>query len=119
MATPTTFARSGADIAIPLAIQTDPATVASIQISDALKMGLGEYFADQTQGFPWVQQVLGVKNPVIAAITALIRSAILAIENVATVIDVSVTFSVHTRTFSYTWDAVLADGTTIDGDGAV
>jgi hypothetical protein len=116
-----TFARVGSDLAIPLALVSDPQTVAAILIGDALKMGLGEYFADKLQGFPWIQQVLGQKNPNIAAITTLIREYILAVPNtnVASVVDVSVTYNPTARSYQYSWAAVLGDGSAVQGGGIV
>ncbi len=114
-----TLARNGADIAIPMAVETDPQECARIKIQDQFELGLGEWFIDQTQGVPYVnggsRQVLGVKNPNLGAIRALFRSIILQTPGIVAVQELTVSYDPGTRQLSYSFAAVDDTGALVEG----
>lgn len=110
-----TFARTiSGDLQIPRVLVTDPAQVARQTIIDKLSVWQGEWFLDQNVGFPWVQKVLGIKNPNITEIKALLRQTILSVPGVVEV-AASATFNRSKRSFSYSFAATLNTGQTIKG----
>jgi len=110
-----TLARAGADIAIPVRIETDPAKCARIKIQDEFELGAGEWFADTLQGVPYVGPILGTKNPNINAIRALFRSIILGTPGIVAVQEIFVVYNPRARTLSYTFAATLNTGAVIIG----
>lgn len=110
-----TLARNGTDIAIPMAIQRDPATCAMIKINDQLQLGLGEWFIDTSQGFPWLQKVFGIKNPPIASISAMIRKVILGTPGIIIVNELNVSYDPSGRVLYYPFKATLNTGAVIKG----
>lgn len=71
-----------------LVLQTDRAECAATQLTNKFRMGLGEWFLDVRQGFPWLTSVL-VKNPNFAILgnlfrrTALTEVAIVEVESIS------------------------------------
>jgi hypothetical protein len=115
-----TLQRNGADILIPITIQTDPQHCARIKIQDQFELGQGEWFIDVTQGVPYVrsttgQPILGVKNPNIAAIRALFRKIILQTPGIVAVQELDVVYDPAARELSYTFAAVDDAGAIITG----
>lgn len=116
-----TLARAGADIAIPVRIETDPAKCAQIKIQDEFELGAGEWFADTAQGVPYVRPVngvgpiLGVKNPNINGIRALFRSIILGTPGIVAVQEIAVNYDPGARTLAYSFAATLNTGAVITG----
>ena len=129
MATPVatlvaTLARNGADVAIPIAIQTEQRECAALSIQDEFSLGYGEWFADIQLGVPHVKtlnglQILGTKNPNITQIRALYRSIILNTPGIVSVIELKVTYLPGPRTVSYSFVAVCIGGGTITGNNNV
>jgi hypothetical protein len=119
-----TLARNGADIAIPVRIETDPAKCAQIKIQDEFELGSGEWFADTAQGVPIVRAVngvgpiLGVKSPNISAIRALFRSIILGTPGIVAVQELVVNYQPGPRKLSYSFAATLNTGAIITGGNA-
>jgi hypothetical protein len=52
------------------------------QVAIRLQFFLGEWFLDLDFGFPWFQEVLGVKPPPLARVEALIREQVLTTPDV-------------------------------------
>jgi hypothetical protein len=86
-------------------------------IRDILGLWLGEWFMDQSVGFPWLQRVLGLTNPNVTQIAALIQQAILAAPYVISV-KASSTFDRTRRAFSYFFAAQLDTGQVVTGGSA-
>jgi hypothetical protein len=112
---PTTTERSlSGDLQLPRVLVTSIAQVARQQILDGLGLWQGEWFLDQLAGFPWAQRVLGIKNPNVTQIQALLRQFLLSVANVVSVVA-SATFDVTRRAFSYTYTASLSNGQQLVG----
>jgi hypothetical protein len=102
------------DLAIPRVIVTDPASVALQTIIDTLALWLGAWFMATNEGFPWIQQVLGIKDPNVNAISGLLQQAILYCPYVVSV-TAQVFYSGAQRSFAYTFQAFLNTGQIITG----
>ena len=117
-----TLARNGADVAIPISIETDPPTCAAIKLQDQFELAAGEWFADTSQGVPYLRPVngigpiLGVMNPNIAAIRALFRSIILGTPGIVAVQELAVNFNPATRTLAYYFAATDNTNAVITGE---
>jgi hypothetical protein len=115
-----TLCRSASgDLAVPLAIQTDPGTYTSWKIQDELGLWLGEWFIDVTVGFPWVNRVLGLKNPSLSQIRALLRQAILETPLVVSLVDLNLSLNPKTRALAYAFRAFLQNGAQVTGGTGV
>lgn len=88
------------DVAIPLKIETDRATLTRQKITDQFNLWLGEWFLDTTQGFPWIQRVLGIKNPSLTQLRSLFREAILEAPGVSSVDQLTLSVNPQTRGLS-------------------
>lgn len=110
----TTARTASGDLQLPRVILTDPAQVARQSTVDSLSLWLGEWFLDNSVGFPWLQQVLGLKNPNITKIKALLRQTILAQPYVVDVVA-DAAFNRSTRAFAYSFAATLNTGQIITG----
>jgi hypothetical protein len=102
------------DLQLPRVILTDPATVAVQSIKDILALWEGDWFLDTGAGFPWLQSVLGVKNPNVTEIKGLLQQAIMFAPYVVSVTAVAV-FNTALRAFFYTFQATLNTGQIITG----
>jgi hypothetical protein len=102
------------DVAIPRVVVSDPAQVALQTIKDLFALWQGSWFLDQSVGFPWAQAVLGIKNPNVSQIQALIQQALLSVTGVVTVVA-QVVFNRIQRAFGYAFAATLNTGAIITG----
>lgn len=102
------------DVSIPITINSNPQECAQIKLQDEFQLGLGEWFIDTTQGIPYVQQILGQKNPNITNIRALFRTVILNTPGIVSVQEIRV-FLNSARQFSYTFSATDNTGAIIQG----
>ena len=77
-------------------------------VRSSLQLFLGEWFLDLSVGFPWFQEILGVKPFRPPAVKDRFRKAILAVPGVAAFINADLTFDGETRqargTFAYRVD---------------
>lgn len=80
----------------------------------ALGFFLGEWFADQSVGFPWRQQVF-VKSPNLDQIKAAVRTCLLGRKGVTAVDSVVLDFDRSSRNLSIKWSARCSLGV-IDGN---
>lgn len=110
----TTLRTASGDLVFPRVIVTDPATVALISIRDILGLWLNSWFLDTLAGVPWVQKILGVKNPNLTDVQSTLRKAILSAPYVISVTATAL-FNSSTRDFSYNFSARLDTGQTIVG----
>jgi hypothetical protein len=69
------------DANVNLAVATEPYALAQ-DAASAIKLFLGEYYWDTTQGVPWLQQILG-QRPAIALVKALLEQAAETVPDVA------------------------------------
>lgn len=84
------------------------------KIQDVLKLAEGEWFADARVGVPYLQKILGQKNPDVGAVRRILLDAILSVPGVA-VADVALVFDPNKRRFSYSWNATDDEGQQIPG----
>jgi len=117
----TTWARTASgDLLFPTlgsgqsALVTDPGAQCAITLQDKLSFWLGEWFLDTSQGVPWLQ-VLGIKNPNVSAIRAMLRSIIEGTPPVVSVNELSAVFTPARRSFAYQFSATLASGQVLTG----
>lgn len=79
------------------------------QIRIRFRTFLGEWFYDRTAGFPWFQQVLGVKGDV-QQFEGLFRQVILTTPKVLSIETFSFTFDQRTRVLTVTFRAKTSEG---------
>lgn len=82
------------------------------KIETRLKFWQGEWFLDRRLGFPWLQRVLGRRDP---PVDPLVRSAILSIIDVVSVQSLTINFDNRTRAYSLSYAVVSTDGTVVSG----
>ena len=83
-------------------------------VTIALEFFLGEWFLDQSVGVPWFQDIF-IKNPNSAAIQAIIRTAILAVDGITSVSNVTISTAPQTRGVTITWAATGDLGQLVSG----
>lgn len=103
------------DIAVPLAIETDPATLTRNKLTDEFNLGQGEWQFDTTQGFPWIQQILGLKGITRTQIRALLEDAILQTPRVVSVDELQFSVNRATGALAYAFQATIDTGEQIAG----
>lgn len=94
-----------------LAVATGLAAVAS-GITAAIRLFMGEWFADASAGHPWFQTTLGVKNPDLNLVRQQLRKTILGVPNVLSISRLDVTFDPSTRVMTVNWQALSDIGQT-------
>jgi hypothetical protein len=114
----TTERTSTGDLVLPRVIVTDPASVALQTILDTLALWQGSWFLDLSAGFPWLQAVLGQKNPNVTLVKGLLQQAILYCPYVVSVTAL-VFYSAAQRAFAYNFQALLNTGQIITGGSNV
>lgn len=103
------------DLAFPLRVVQDPTAVTVQKITDEFNLWRGAWVFDQTQGFPWLQNVLGITNPSLNSIRALFRKALLSTPRVVGVSSLNFSFDSRTRDLRYSWTAQLDTSQVIAG----
>ena len=78
-------------------------------IKTRLRLFLGEYFRDITDGTPWFEQILG-KGTSMSAREAALRNRIVRTPGVVRLTSFSTTFDLNTRTYSVTAGALTTYG---------
>lgn len=78
-------------------------------ILQRLRFGQGEWFLDNTQGFPWFQQAF-TKGADLGKIDALIQNTILGTPGVTSLQDYSSSVNSAARLFTITFQAVTTNG---------
>ena len=111
----TTLRTPGGDLVIPRVIVTDLASVVRQQILDGLALFQGEWFLDQSAGFPWFQTVFGRKLVSTAQINQALRQFLLGVPGVASIVASS-TFDGARRLFTYAFQGFLTNGLAVSGD---
>lgn len=96
-----------------LRIVSDLATVTAQKAADMLNLFLGEWFLDSSQGTPWFQLILGVKNPDFNLIRSALRKRMLSVPGVSAVKDISFNWIPSKREVDYSVSLVLSTGQTI------
>jgi hypothetical protein len=78
-----------------------------------LRTFLEEIFTDPTKGVPWIQSILGQKNPSLGDVGGLLRREILASPEIVGCGAVTVTVDDDTRGMSVSFTAQASTGETI------
>lgn len=94
-------------------VVTDLATVVRQKAKDVLTLFQGEWFLDASDGTPWFQLILGIKNPDFSAIKSAIKSRLQGVTGVSTVQDVLFNWDPKKRLLTYSVNLVLSNGLTI------
>jgi hypothetical protein len=81
-------------------------------------MGKGEWFLDLNQGTPWMQAVLGVKNPDKATVSQVWRAVILLTPGVKAILALPISFVASTRTLTVGRIQIQHDSNAIITGGA-
>ena len=81
-----------------LVVTTDPDVCLCQRLNNRLNFWLSQWYQDTRQGFPWVQEILGVMSPNLNAVAQLFISMFLETPGVAAVQSASVDLVVSTRT---------------------
>jgi hypothetical protein len=84
-----------------LVIETDPVKNVVGKVTKVLLLAQGSWFLAAAKGVPWVQKILGVKNPDLRLVQNILVDAILGVPEVASVENASVTFDVPSRTCTF------------------
>ncbi len=84
------------------------------KIENRLELGKGEWFLDTREGTPWLQSILGSKNPDLSIPGRVLRSVIVSVEGI---VDATVLLDPlgPDRTLTGTWVAIDDEGTPITG----
>lgn len=82
------------------------------KIETRLRMFLAEWYLDRRLGFPWLERVLGQRNP---PLEPLLRDAISTILDVATVTAVRAEYDNPTRTYNLSYQVVTVEGEIVSG----
>lgn len=83
------------------------------KLNERFNFGKGEWFLDQNQGFPWLQAVIGLKNPSLPAITNLVRGVILGTPGVKRILAMSSAFNRNARKLSLMNAQIVHDSNAI------
>lgn len=83
-----------------LVVEDDPATEAAINLNNGLQLGQGSWFLDERVGFPWIQRVLGLKDPNLDVLRPLFTNFFLKSPGIAEVLQFDLSFDAATRTLS-------------------
>lgn len=67
-------------------------------VSTRLRLFLGEYFRDVTEGTPWYESILG-KNGTLASKEAVLKSRIIRTEGVTQLLEFTTDFDIDTRVY--------------------
>lgn len=82
-------------------------------VAKALRLIKGEWFADQSVGVPYFEDVW-VKNPVMEHLEQVFKTAILEIEEVNTVLSLDLDYNADTRTLTVTFECDTIEGVISD-----
>ena len=99
-----------------LVLVTELGKLVQQKARNTLRLFLGEWFLDTTKGVPWLQTILGVKNPDLAIVKQAIRSRLLAIEGAADIVDENYVFDSSARHLSYSFEIKCTDGSAVTVD---
>lgn len=99
---------------LSLTITEDLSILVAQKARGILGMFLGEWFLDTTKGTPWLELVLGIKDPDLSSIRQAIVSRMLSIEGVTEVVDTLFDFDSETRHLTYNFELRLTDGSTVE-----
>lgn len=81
-------------------------------ILQRLRFYLGEWFLDNTQGIPWIQQIL-IKNPNISGVEAILMNTIVGTPGVTQLTDFTASFNTAQRIFSVSFKCITTQGVVI------
>lgn len=84
------------------------------KIEAALDLARGEWFLDTREGLPLFESILGHKNPDLEIIKRIYRRAILSVEGIVDVQELTLTLNPD-RELDYSWVAIADDGQEISG----
>lgn len=84
------------------------------KIENRLELGKGEWFLDTREGTPWLQSILGSKNPDLSVVGRVLRNVITSVEGIAEATVVLEPLGAD-RTLTGTWIAISDEGTEITG----
>lgn len=107
------------DWAKPFRIETDPAICTVQKITDAFNLWLASWAFDQSQGMPWLQQILGQKNPNLNAIVDIMRRALLSLPRVVAVLSLSLVPVGLARNLFVAWSVQIDTGAIVSGGSGV
>ncbi|QDP56513.1 MAG: putative baseplate wedge protein [Prokaryotic dsDNA virus sp.] len=80
-------------------------------VQTRLRLFLGEYFRDVTDGTPWWESILG-KEGTLSSKEAIIKSRIVRTEGVEQLVEFSTDFDINTRVYSVSAGILTQYGTT-------
>jgi len=80
-------------------------------VQTRLRLFLGEYFRDVTDGTPWWESILG-KEGTLSSKEAIIKSRIVRTEGIEQLIEFSTDFDINTRAYSVSAGILTPYGTT-------
>lgn len=98
------------DLAIPFATVTGNDAVAQ-RLRVRLSLVAGEWFADERVGVPYMRDILGVKNPDLAAVKALLDRVVRECPGIARTEGLTVSLDKASRVLTVDFEAVADDGT--------
>ena len=93
-----------------LQFETDTKEVIAQRLRIALRSFKNDWFINLADGLPYFDDIL-VKNASIATIQALIKSTILNVEGVNSLVDFQMNYDISTRKFTIDFQVLTAFGT--------
>lgn len=97
-----------------LVLVTDVAECAAIELNNKLQFVQGEWFLDTRVGVPYFAYFF-VKNPDILLLRRLLRTVVLSVQGIASIIDLTTTVDNAKRKASFKIRALAANGKIIVG----
>lgn len=88
---------------------------AAIMLGNRLRFFKGEWFLDSREGVPYLEFVLGVKNPDKNLLERLFREVILGTQGVKEILDLVVEVDAATRSLNVSMRVLADDGFVITG----
>jgi hypothetical protein len=102
------------DLVLPRVLVTATDACILQAVVDGIQLWQGEWFLDTTQGFPWLQKVLGVYPVNLPQVFDALRSFLLSVQGIVSV-HVGGSYNSSTRALQYNYSAQLASGALLTG----
>lgn len=84
------------------------------QLQIRLRFFLGEWFLNENEGMPYIDNIIGAKNPSVALMTDIFRRAILGVPGIVSLDSIEFDFDASSRTLSVDFSATCDTGITIE-----
>ena len=97
-----------------MTLVTSVAQCTAQKLTNRFSFGLGEWFADTTQGIPYFQNIL-VQNPNLNTISTIFQRVLKSVPGVAAITELNLDFISTTRNLVTTFGCRTNDGAVLQG----